>query len=175
MFLSSPFSVLEKPTKSKKQSSKPVQKKAKTTTKKKEDAVVEDEMEFMDEEDDGAPKKGNSKKKTVEETYKKLDQIEHALARPDMYIGAAKMVTQKMWVYESDSMTYRTINFAPGLYKIFDEILVNASDNKQRDSNMKYLEVEIVPSEGKISVENDGQGMPSSGILIVESLVIEMG
>jgi DNA topoisomerase-2 len=24
----------------------------------------------------------------------------------------------------------------PGLYKIFDEILVNAADNKQRDNNM---------------------------------------
>lgn len=31
----------------------------------------------------------------------------------------------------------------PGLYKIFDEIIVNASDNKQRDSSMDALKVEI--------------------------------
>ena len=30
-------------------------------------------------------------------------------------------------------MVNRQINFVPGLYKIFDEILVNAADNKQRD------------------------------------------
>ncbi len=29
----------------------------------------------------------------------------------------------------------------PGLYKIFDEILVNAADNKQRDKNMDAMKV----------------------------------
>lgn len=32
------------------------------------------------------------------------------------------------------------INFVPGLYKIFDEILVNACDNFQRDpEHMTYI------------------------------------
>lgn len=31
----------------------------------------------------------------------------------------------------------------PGLYKIFDEIIVNASDNKQRDPSMDTIKVEI--------------------------------
>ena len=29
----------------------------------------------------------------------------------------------------------------PGLYKIFDEIIVNASDNKQRDPTMDTIKV----------------------------------
>lgn len=34
-------------------------------------------------------------------------------------------------------MEYRKVRIVPGLYKLFDEILVNAADNKQRD-NAKY-------------------------------------
>jgi DNA topoisomerase-2 len=107
-----------------------------------------------------SPKKP-SKKKTIEETYKKLDQIEHALQRPDMYIGAAKIITQKMWVYdEGVGMNYRKINYVPGLYKIFDEILVNAADNKQRDSNMQYITVTLDRDNNQITIENDGEGIP---------------
>ena len=54
---------------------------------------------------------------------------------------------------------YRKIAFVPGLYKIFDEILVNAADNKQRDSSMDYIKVDINAEEGSICVQNDGEGM----------------
>ena len=40
-------------------------------------------------------------------------------------------------------MVQRNVNLAPGLYKIFDEILVNAADNKVRDPNMDTLRVDI--------------------------------
>ena len=40
----------------------------------------------------------------------------------------------------------------PGLYKIFDEIIVNAADNKQRDAAMNRIEVEFDQAEGLISV-----------------------
>jgi DNA topoisomerase-2 len=61
------------------------------------------------EEDEDEEPKVSKKKKTVEETYQKLDQIEHALQRPDMYIGAAKMVEgNKMWVYDKpEGMVFR--------------------------------------------------------------------
>lgn len=44
----------------------------------------------------------------------------------------------------------------PGLYKIFDEILVNAADNKHNDASMSRIEVCIDQEEGTISVLNDG-------------------
>lgn len=52
-------------------------------------------------------------------------------------------MTQEMWVYDdsSDSIVKRMVTYVPGLYKIFDEIIVNAADNKQRDSNMSKLKV----------------------------------
>ena len=34
-------------------------------------------------------------------------------------------------------MDYRNISYVPALYKVFDEILVNAADNLQRDPKMK--------------------------------------
>lgn len=46
------------------------------------------------------------------------------------------------------------------LYKIFDEILVNAADNKQRDSSMDSLKVTIDPESNTISVYNNGAGLP---------------
>ena len=56
-------------------------------------------------------------------------------------------------------MELRKVSFVPGLYKIFDEILVNAADNKQRDKNMKNIRVVIDREKGEISVENDGEGI----------------
>ena len=54
----------------------------------------------------------------------------------------------------------RTVNYAPGLFKIFDEILVNAADNKQRDPTMDKLEVTIDAEANTISVFNNGKGIP---------------
>jgi DNA topoisomerase-2 len=50
--------------------------------------------------------------------------------------------------------------------KIFDEILVNAADNKQRDSTMDRIDVEIVINKKNktapitISIMNNGNGLP---------------
>lgn len=50
-----------------------------------------------------------------------------------------------MWVLdmEEKKIVQKRISYVPGLYKIFDEILVNAADNKQRDPKMKYIKVTI--------------------------------
>ena len=73
--------------------------------------------------------------KPVEEVYRKMTQLEHVIARPDTYVGSVQAQTEKMWVWseELEMMINKQIHFVPGLYKIFDEILVNAADNKQRD------------------------------------------
>lgn len=78
---------------------------------------------------------GSRKDKSVEEIYKKMTQLEHVIARPDTYVGSVQFQSEKMWVWseEQEMMVNKQINFVPGLYKIFDEILVNAADNKQRD------------------------------------------
>ncbi|KAJ3662202.1 hypothetical protein Zmor_006558 [Zophobas morio] len=103
-----------------------------------------------------------SKKQTIEKTYQKKSQLEHILLRPDTYIGSVEKVSEIMWVYdgEKDVIVQKQIEYVPGLYKIFDEILVNAADNKQRDKKMDCIKIEINPETNTVSVWNNGQGIP---------------
>ncbi|GLT73663.1 hypothetical protein SLA2020_455040 [Shorea laevis] len=98
--------------------------------------------------------------KTIEETYQKKSQLEHILLRPDTYVGSIEKHTQTLWVYENDEMVHRSVTYVPGLYKIFDEILVNAADNKQRDPSMDSVKVVIDAEQNCISVCNNGDGVP---------------
>ncbi|KAI3643553.1 hypothetical protein MP228_013108 [Amoeboaphelidium protococcarum] len=108
----------------------------------------------------------NQKSKTIEEIYQKKSQLEHILLRPDTYIGSVESIKQQMWVWEQadnehgGTMVFRDISYVPGFYKIFDEILVNAADNKQRDPSMDVLKVVIDKENGVISVHNNGKGIP---------------
>ncbi|KGO74230.1 DNA topoisomerase II, eukaryotic-type [Penicillium italicum] len=120
-------------------------------------ADVENESHGGDVAADSTSKTGNASDK-----YQKLTQLEHIIKRPDTYIGSIERTTQQMWVYNSgtESMEYREVNFVPGLYKIFDEIVVNAADNKHNDSNMNEMRITIDREAGEISVWNNGRGIP---------------
>ncbi|CAB4268140.1 unnamed protein product [Prunus armeniaca] len=107
-----------------------------------------------------APAPTDGQGKTIEEMYQKKSQLEHILLRPDTYIGSIEKHTQILWVYQNDEMVNRSISYVPGLYKIFDEILVNAADNKQRDSSMDAVKVTIDVEQNCISVYNNGAGVP---------------
>lgn len=108
------------------------------------------------------PPKPTKKKEVIEHTYQKKTQLEHILLRPDTYIGSVEKTTGNMWIYdtESEMMIQKEIEYVPGLYKIYDEILVNAADNKQRDKSMDCIKIEIKPEENLISVWNNGKGIP---------------
>ncbi|KAK9459889.1 DNA topoisomerase [Lipomyces oligophaga] len=103
-----------------------------------------------------------SKSKTSSETYQKLTQLEHILKRPDTYIGSVEYTERMMWTFDSTtkSMVYKNVRFVPGIYKIFDEILVNAADNKIRDPNMDSLKVKIDKEANQITIYNNGKGIP---------------
>ena len=84
------------------------------------------------------------------------------LLRPDTYVGSVERDKEKMFVMDENKncMVEEEVEFVPALYKIFDEILVNAADNKQRDPKMKEIRVKIDIDEGSISIRNDGKGIP---------------
>lgn len=100
--------------------------------------------------------------KTIEETYQKKTPKEHILLRPDTYIGAIDKDVQSMYVWDDEKkkMCLKSISYVPGLYKIFDEILVNAADNKMRDPKMNTLRVNISKELNTISIFNNGSGIP---------------
>ena len=111
---------------------------------------------------DGAAVEKPKKGKRVSEQYQMISHLEHIIKRPDTYIGSTERTEKQMWVYNSDqdSMEFREISYVPGLYKIFDEILVNAADNKHNDKNMDEIKVNIDREHGEISVWNNGRGIP---------------
>ncbi|KAM5542176.1 hypothetical protein V8D89_004049 [Ganoderma adspersum] len=109
-----------------------------------------------------APKETNGKKKTASEMYTKLSQLEHILKRPDSYIGSVETITAPMWTWDSENkrMVHREIKYVPGFFKIVDEILVNAADNKINDASMDTIKVNIDVEKNTISVYNNGRGIP---------------
>lgn len=109
------------------------------------------------------PKSKAQKGKKVEEVYKKTNLREHILKRPDTYIGAIQHDTAKLFIVNEPKTKFisKEVKYSPGLLKIFDEILVNAADNKQRDpTGMTELRVEVNKAKNLIAVYNNGQGVP---------------
>ena len=103
---------------------------------------------------------------------KKYSHLEHVLKLPDTYVGSIEETTEEHYVLSEDGskMVKQPINYTPGEYKIFDEILVNALDHYVRikEKNIQGFEFAPVKSikvafsveEGWISVMNDGEGIP---------------
>lgn len=112
-------------------------------------------------------------KKAVDDAsrkYVKLDQKEHVLTRPGMYIGSVETDACDTWLYSDAEkrMVKKQVRYVPGLFKIFDEILVNAIDHAVRlrskttdevGSYVKNIRVDIKAAEGVIEVTNDGDGI----------------
>ena len=129
---------------------------------------LEDDFDdaFDDVENSGGARKKSIKRRTsmernqLSKRYQKKSQLEHIKLRPDTYIGSIETITDKMWVFSDGLMVEKEVTYVPGLYKIFDEILVNAADNKQRDASMKEIRVSINRETGELSVWNDGKGIP---------------
>lgn len=104
--------------------------------------------------------KNTKKEISIEDRFKKKNPHEHILALPDTYIGSIDADTREMWVYDGEKMIKTTITYVPGLYKIYDEILVNARDHCVRDSSCKTIKVNINKDTGEITIWNDGNGIP---------------
>jgi DNA topoisomerase-2 len=82
---------------------------------------------------------------------------EHVLLRPDMYMDTIKNDKLNIYIYDEKKkkivLEEKTIN--SGLYKIFDEILVNASDQSIRDDTCNVIKVNIDDNK-KITIYNNG-------------------
>jgi DNA topoisomerase-2 len=109
------------------------------------------------------------KVKTIEETFQKKSQLEHIIDIPDTYIGSIEKTDIDTWVYddENDKIVYKNIKYIPGLFKIFDEVLVNAIDQHvriEKDDNIEnkvtIIKVSFDIENNKISIYNNGEGIP---------------
>jgi DNA topoisomerase II len=118
--------------------------------------------------------------------YKKHTHHQHILEIPDTYVGSTKTNEETRWIYDAANgkMVWRKSTFNPGLFKIFDEIIVNARDEYIRSTTtagmtpVKHIDVTVASNgEGDtiLSVENDGDGIPiemnpEQGVMIPEMI-----
>ena len=112
---------------------------------------------------------------STEEKYQQLEHRDHIYKLPDTYIGSIELCTQEMFVIDNETMTFKQITFVPGFFKIFDEILVNATDHRQRDETVKNIKITLATGLNDISIMNDGNGIDVcihsvAGIYIPEML-----
>ena len=88
-----------------------------------------------------------------------MSQIEHILKRPGMYIGGIEEIKKENWIMVDNKIVKKEITYSPGLFKIFDELIVNAYDQATRDNTLKTIKVNIDNKTNEISVYNDGVGI----------------
>lgn len=100
--------------------------------------------------------------------YQQKTDKQHILDNPDTYIGSVENVDANMWVYDdlTSSVVLNTIEYNPGLYKLFDEAIVNARDhvvrmiqsNQNDKKNVSFIDI-TVSEDGTFTIINDGNGI----------------
>jgi DNA topoisomerase-2 len=119
--------------------------------------------------------------KSLSETYRKHTDIGHVLHAPDMYIGPVQASDMVNWVYHDGKMALLTHSYIPALYKIFDEIVVNAIDQSKRKEGTEtpVTWIKCVIEKGTITISNDGPGIdvaihPEYQVYIPQLIFAEM-
>ena len=92
---------------------------------------------------------------------KKLDDRQHLLLRPAMYIGSVDTTILKDFVINGETISYESIKVVPGLIKIINEIIDNSIDASIR-TNFKFgNNISIKISDTEVQVKDDGTGISS--------------
>jgi DNA topoisomerase-2 len=100
----------------------------------------------------------NNIKITSSKQYIKLSQIEHILHRPNMYIGETNNKKSIEFIFDNNKIVEKEIEYNPGLYKICDELLVNAYDASVTDKTLDLIKINI--TKKSFSIFNSGIGIP---------------
>jgi DNA topoisomerase-2 len=132
----------------------------------------------------------------ITKKYQKKTDKEHVLDNPDTYIGSIEQISSNMYIYDevNKKIVEKNINFIPGLYKLFDEAIVNcrdhalrmeqliasATEQEKNEVNYPVTHISIViGDDGIISLTNDGNGIDVSihseyGVWIPELIFAHM-
>jgi DNA topoisomerase-2 len=95
--------------------------------------------------------------KEISKKYQLLDEIEHVLKRPGMYIGSTKPHTAKEWILVDSTYEREEVTYNPGFLKLFDEIISNSVDEHKRNGKINTIQVQV--DRGTVTVWDNG-GIP---------------
>jgi DNA topoisomerase-2 len=103
--------------------------------------------------------------------YQQKSERGHVLDNPDTYIGSVEEVDSDLWILNEngDRIIQKNIKYVPGLFKLFDEGIVNCRDHvirmQQAINNgtdnvlpVSYIDISI-QEDGTIIMINDGNGI----------------
>jgi len=107
--------------------------------------------------------------------YQKKSDKQHVLDNPDTYIGSIEHISSEVYIYDNENkkIKEKTIDYIPGLYKLFDEGVVNCRDHIIRmqqlisasDDKKNYPVNNInitIDDDGIVTLMNDGNGIDVS-------------
>ena len=133
-------------------------------------------------------KKTSNENLELSKQYQKKSDKQHVLDNPDTYIGSIENVEQSSYIFnstiesttnnkndneEKNLIIEKQIKYIPGLYKLFDEAIVNCRDHQVRMEQkiinaslnekknllqVSSIEVEI-SDDNIITLKNDGNGI----------------
>jgi DNA topoisomerase-2 len=104
--------------------------------------------------------KSNSEKKSLNSQGKHLNPFQHALKRPDAYIGSIKTTQELRYVFEDGVVFTRPVKYNRGLMNIIREMGSNTVDHKWRsllgNFHMKGIKITWDGKTGTLTFWNDG-------------------
>ena len=132
-------------------------------------------------------KKLSAKDEELSKQYQKKSDKQHVLDNPDTYIGSIENVEQSTYIYNDNydpksqadnnnnkEIIEQQVKFIPGLYKLFDEGIVNCRDHvvrmtqkinaitneKEKKKLIPVTQIQVdISEDGTITLMNDGNGI----------------
>jgi len=109
----------------------------------------------------------------LSEIYKVLEHRDHVLQKSDTYLGSKDVQTEDQYILDTceagiKSLILKEINYIPAMYKLFDELLVNAADHVERLNTQirngipdikPVTKIWVTIDKKFISVKNNGTGI----------------
>ena len=109
--------------------------------------------------------------KDLAQTYQMKSDKQHVLDNPDTYTGSMDLTDYDTFIYDEETkmILAKQITIIPGLYKLFDEGIVNCRDHCVRMAQaaaagktdalpVTSIQIDITP-DGTITMTNDGNGI----------------
>ena len=136
-----------------------------------------------------ASKKTSDENLELSKQYQKKSDKQHVLDNPDTYIGSIENVEQSSYIFnssiestgdnnkintgENNLIIEKQIKYIPGLYKLFDEAIVNCRDHQvrmeqklieapieQKKNMLQVSSIEVeIGDDNIITLKNDGNGI----------------
>ena len=113
----------------------------------------------------------STKSKDLADIYQEKTDIEHILDAPDTYIGSVESDRVTNWsLSDNNQMEFKTYEYIGGLYKCYDEGIVNCRDHAVRlmqkimkkEKNIipvRNIEITVDEKTGVITMLNNGNGV----------------